>query len=150
MGQVLLLKYIVSLIFTKEFTVVGAEWTGQDNFFFLDSVFHLAKYEKLRRRKRRARLIQYGGGYYARIEPEAKGLVRKRMTVDEYLAHQPDEEKADSGQISSILDSEAEVWNRVWWRLLDEQFLGWYIWLKDNLVEVKEWVEEVKEATVSN
>jgi len=61
LGQALLLKYIVSLIFTKEFTVVGAEWTGQDNFFFLDSVFHLTKYEKLRRRKRRARLIQYGG-----------------------------------------------------------------------------------------
>ena len=68
------------------------------------------------------------------------------MTVDEYLAHQPEGEKADSKPVLSILDSEAEVWNRVWWRLLDEQFLGWYIWLKDNLVEVKEWGEEVRQA----
>lgn len=66
------------------------------------------------------------------------------MTVDEYLAHEPEEEKADSRQILSVLESEVEVWNRVWWRLLDEQFLGWYIWLKDNLVEIREWVEEVK------
>jgi len=77
-------------------------------------------------------------------------LVTKRMTVDEYLAHQPEEEKADSKQISGLLDSEAEVWSRVWWRLLDEQFLGWYIWLKDNLVEVREWVEEVKQAVIAN
>ena len=66
------------------------------------------------------------------------------MTVDEYLAHQPEEEKTDSKPVSSLLDSEDEAWSRVWWRLLDEQFLGWYIWLKDNLVEMREWVEEVK------
>lgn len=71
-------------------------------------------------------------------------MVKKRMTVDEYLAHQPKEEKADSKQISSILDSEMEVWLRVYWRLSEELFLFWYIWLKDNFVMVKEWVEEVK------
>jgi len=65
------------------------------------------------------------------------------MTVDEYLAHQPEEEKIDSKQVSSILDSEVEVWNRIWWRLLDEQFLGWYLWLKDNFEETKAFVQEV-------
>lgn len=68
------------------------------------------------------------------------------MTVDEYLAHQPKEEMADSKQISNILDSEMEVWSRVWWRLLEEEFLGWYIWLKDNTTMVEEFVEEVKVA----
>ena len=80
------------------------------------------------------------------MEPETKGLVKKRMSVEEYLEHQPDEEMADSRQISSILDSEIEVWSRVWWRLLEEKFLGWYIWLKDNTAMVKEFVEEVKTA----
>ncbi|MCI0482910.1 MAG: hypothetical protein L0213_15135 [Candidatus Dadabacteria bacterium] len=73
-------------------------------------------------------------------------MVKKRMTVDEYLAHQPKEEMADSKQISNILDSEMEVWSRVWWRLLEEEFLGWYIWLKDNTTMVEEFVEEVKVA----
>lgn len=68
------------------------------------------------------------------------------MSVDEYLAHEPEEEKANSRQISSILDSEMEVWTRVHWRLSEELFLFWYIWLKDNFVEMKEWVEEVKMA----
>lgn len=77
------------------------------------------------------------------MEPETKGLVKKRMTVDEYLAHQPEEEKADSKQISSILDSEAEVWIRVHWRLSEELFLFWYIWLKDNTAMVEEFVEEI-------
>ena len=72
------------------------------------------------------------------IEPLTKGLVKKRMTVDEYLAHQPGEETADSKQISSISDSEMEVWLRVHWRLSDELFLYWYIWLKDNSAMVKE------------
>jgi hypothetical protein len=80
------------------------------------------------------------------FEPEAKGLVKKRMTVDEYLAHQPEEEKANSKQISSILDSEIEIWSRVHWRLSEELFLFWYIWLKDNLAEMREWAEEVKSA----
>ncbi|HQA84268.1 MAG TPA: hypothetical protein PLE47_02860 [bacterium] len=66
------------------------------------------------------------------------------MTVDEYLEHEPEEEKAESKQISSVLDSDVEVWSRVWWQLLDEQFLVWYIWLKDNFEGMKEWVEEVK------
>jgi hypothetical protein len=66
------------------------------------------------------------------------------MTVEEYLGHQPEEDTAGSKQISSILDSKLEVWSRVWWRLLDEQFLGWYIWLKDNLVMVKEFVGEIE------
>ncbi len=66
------------------------------------------------------------------------------MTVDEYLAHQPEEEKADSGQILSILDSEVEVWLRVHWRLSEELCLFWYIWLKDNTAMVEEFVEEIK------
>ncbi|PIV90454.1 hypothetical protein COW46_03015 [Candidatus Gracilibacteria bacterium CG17_big_fil_post_rev_8_21_14_2_50_48_13] len=66
------------------------------------------------------------------------------MTVDEYLAHQPEGEKPEPKQISSILDSEAAIWDRVWWQLLDELFLGWYIWLKDHFVEMKEFVQEVK------
>lgn len=85
-----------------------------------------------------------------RLEPETKGLVKKRMTVEEYLAHQPEEEMADSKQISSISDSEMEVWLRVHWRLSEELFLFWYIWLKDNLVMVEEFVGEVKSAVVKN
>jgi hypothetical protein len=88
----------------------------------------------------------YGGDFKPNLEPLTKGLVKKRMTVDDYLAHEPEVEKPYSEQVSSLLDSEAEVWNRVWWRLLNEQFLGWYIWLKDNLAAVKEWVEEIKGA----
>lgn len=61
-------------------------------------------------------------GSLTRFEPETKRLVKKRVTVDEYLAHQQEEEKADSGQISSILDSETEVWHRVHWRLLEKIF----------------------------
>ena len=79
-----------------------------------------------------------------RFELETKRLVKKRMTVDEYLAHQPEDEMADSKQISSILDSELEVWSRVWWRLLEDEFLGWYIWLKDNSGMVEGFVEENK------
>lgn len=86
----------------------------------------------------------YGGDYYARFEPEAKGLVKKGMTVDEYLEHQPEEEKANAKQISSILDSEVEVWERVHWRLSEELFFVWYVWLKDNFVEMKGFVEEIK------
>ena len=89
-------------------------------------------------------LFLRGGGSLTRLEPETKGLVKKRMTVDEYLAHQQEEEMADSKQISSILDSEAEIWYRVHWRLSDELFLFWYIWLKDNTAMVEEFVEEVK------
>jgi hypothetical protein len=66
------------------------------------------------------------------------------MTVNEYLAHQPEEEKTDSKQISSVLDSEMEVWLRMYWRLSEELFLFWYIWLKDNTVMVEEFVGEVK------
>jgi len=87
-----------------------------------------------------------GGGYYARVEPETKGLVKKRMTVEEYLAHEPEEEKADFKQISSILDSEMEVLLRVHWRLSEELFLFWYIWLKDNTAMVEGFVREVKAA----
>lgn len=85
-----------------------------------------------------------GGGYYARFEPETKRLVKNRMTVDEYLEHETEEEKAGSGQVSSFLNSETEVWSRVWWRLMDQQLLGWYIWLKDNFEMVREFVEEMK------
>lgn len=66
------------------------------------------------------------------------------MTVEEYLAHQPEEEIAKSRQNSSILDSEMEVWLRGHWRLSEELFLFWYIWLKDNTAMVEEFVEEVK------
>lgn len=55
------------------------------------------------------------------------------MTVDEYLAHQPEEEKTDSKLVSGILDSEVEVWVRVHWRLSEENF-----------VEIKECGEEIK------
>ena len=68
-----------------------------------------------------------GGGSLTRLEPETKGLVKKRMTVEEYLEHKPEEEKGDSKQILSILDSEIEVWLRVHWRLSEELFLFWYI-----------------------
>ncbi len=68
------------------------------------------------------------------------------MTVDEYLAHEPEEEKTYSKQISSILDSEVVIWEQVHWRLSEELFFVWYVWLKDNFMEMKEWVEEVKEA----
>lgn|GEM_PF-953649 len=83
------------------------------------------------------------GGYYARIEPEAKWLVKKRMTIDEYLAHQPEDETAGSKQITSILDTEMEVWLSVFWRLSEELFLFWYIWLKDNTAMVEELVKEM-------
>jgi hypothetical protein len=66
------------------------------------------------------------------------------MTVEEYLAHQLEEEKADSKQISSISDSEAEVWLRVHWRLSEELFLFWYIWLKDNTTMVEGFLEELR------
>jgi len=71
-------------------------------------------------------------------------LVKKRMTVEEYLEHQPEEEMADFKRISSILDSEMEVWFRVHWRLSEELFLFWYIWLKDNTAMVEGFVEEMK------
>ncbi|HAL50269.1 MAG: hypothetical protein UU40_C0002G0058 [Candidatus Uhrbacteria bacterium GW2011_GWD2_41_121] len=58
-----------------------------------------------------------GGGSLTRLEPETKGLVKKRMTVEKYLENQPEEEMDDSEQISRILDSDAEVWLRVHWRL---------------------------------
>jgi hypothetical protein len=69
------------------------------------------------------------------------------MTVDEYLEHQPEDEMANSKQVSSVLDSEMEVWLRVHWSLSDELFLFWYIWLKDNTAMVEEFVEEVKNCT---
>jgi len=67
------------------------------------------------------------------------------MTVDEYLAHDPENEKADSKQISSVLDSEMAVWERVHWRLSEELFLFWYIWLKDNFTMTQEFIKEVNE-----
>ncbi|MDP2631328.1 MAG: hypothetical protein Q8P30_00995 [Candidatus Uhrbacteria bacterium] len=60
------------------------------------------------------------------------------------MEHQPEEEMADSKQISSVSDSEMDVWMRVHWRLSEELFLFWYIWLKDNTAMVEEFVEEVK------
>jgi len=68
------------------------------------------------------------------------------MTVEEYLEHKPKEEKADSKRNSNILDSEMEVWLRVYWRLSEELFLFWYIWLKDNAAMVEEFVEEVNKS----
>lgn len=59
--------------------------------------------------------------------PETKGLVKKRISVDEYLAPEPEEEKVNFRRISSILDSEAEVWPRVHWQLSEGLFLFWYI-----------------------
>lgn len=72
------------------------------------------------------------------------------MTVEEYLEHEPEEGKPDSKQISSILGTDMEVWPGIWWRLMDEQFLGWYIWLKDNFEVVREFVEEIKQAVIVN
>jgi len=92
----------------------------------------------------------HGGDLLTRFELQTKGLVKKRMTIDEYLVHQPEEEMADSGQISSILDSEMEVWLRVHWRLSEELFLFWYIWLKGNTAMVEEFVEEVKSVFAKN
>jgi hypothetical protein len=71
------------------------------------------------------------------------------MTVDEYLEHQPEEGTADFKQVSSVLDSEMAAWLRVYWRLSEELFLYWYIWLKDNAVMVEEFVEEIKSETSS-
>lgn len=51
---------------------------------------------------------------------------------------------ANSRQILSVLDSEMAVWKRVHWRLLEENFLGGFIWIKDNLVMVKKFVGEIK------
>ncbi|MCC7197609.1 hypothetical protein IT413_05455 [Candidatus Peregrinibacteria bacterium] len=69
------------------------------------------------------------------------------MTVDEYLEHQPEEETADFRSISSFSGTEVvEVWSRIWWRLLEEQFLFWYLWLKDNFEEIRAFVQEVKVA----
>jgi hypothetical protein len=56
---------------------------------------------------------------------------------------------ANTKQISSILDSEMEVWSRVWWRLLEEEFLGWFIWLKDHSGMVEGFVEEVKQGSIN-
>ena len=39
----------------------------------------------------------------------------------------------DINEISSALDSEAAMWSQVHWQLLEEQFLFWYLWLKDNV-----------------
>jgi len=83
----------------------------------------------------------YGGGSLTRLEPKTKGLVKKGMTVEEYLEHQPEEEMADSKQISSILDSEAAIWYQVHWRLSEGLFLFWYIWLKNNTAMVERFVE---------
>ncbi|KKR04334.1 MAG: hypothetical protein UT30_C0009G0044 [Candidatus Uhrbacteria bacterium GW2011_GWF2_39_13] len=85
-------------------------------------------------------------GALTRLEPETKRLVKKKMTVEEYLEHKPKEEKADSKRNSNILDSEMEVWLRVYWRLSEELFLFWYIWLKDNAAMVEEFVEEVNKS----
>ena len=72
------------------------------------------------------------------IEPLSKGLEveprAKRSKV------------TDINDISSFLDSESAIWYRVNWRLLEEQFLFWYIWLKDHFEEMKEFVQEVKTA----
>lgn len=62
------------------------------------------------------------------------------------MEHQPVEEMADSKHVFNVLDSEMEVWIRVHWRLSEELFLFWYIWLKDNTAMVEEFVEEVKTA----
>ncbi len=70
------------------------------------------------------------------------------MTIDEYLAHQSEEEKADPKQIPIILDSEIDVWFRVHWRLSEKLFLFWYIWLKDNTVMAEEFVGEMKAARI--
>jgi len=69
------------------------------------------------------------------------------MTADEYLEHQLDEEMPDSKQVSSVLDSEMEVWLRVHWRLSEELFLFWYIWLKDNTAMVEEFVGDIKDTS---
>lgn len=72
------------------------------------------------------------------IEPSTKGL--------EFEPRAKRLKTADLKQVSSALDDEAAIWHRLHWRLLEEQFLFWYLWLKDHFEEMKEFVQEVKTA----
>ena len=80
-----------------------------------------------------------GGGSYARIEPLTKRSELEPPTKWSNLA--------ENTPFSEILEDESAIWYRVNWRLLEEDFLGWYIWLKDNLGMMEGFVEEVKTTT---
>jgi len=73
-----------------------------------------------------------GGGSLIQIKPSTKGL--------EFEPEAKRSKLANAKKISSSLDSESAIWYRVNWRLSKEQFLFWYIWLKDHLEEMKEFV----------
>lgn len=79
-----------------------------------------------------------GGGSLIQIEPSTKGL--------EFEPRAKRSKTAELKQVSSALDDEAAIWHRVFWRLLEEQFLFWYLWLRDHFEEMKEFVQEVKMA----
>ena len=72
------------------------------------------------------------------IEPSTKRL--------EFEPRAKRSKTADVQEISSALDDEAAIWHRMCWRLLEEQFLFWYLWLRDHFEEMKEFVQEVKSA----
>ena len=79
-----------------------------------------------------------GGCSLIQIEPSTKGL--------EFEPQAKKSKMAEAQYILSALDEEAAIWHRVCWRLLEEQFLFWYLWLKDNFEEIKEFVQEIKTA----
>lgn len=70
-----------------------------------------------------------------RLEPETKRLEFEPPTKWPNLA--------ENKPFSEILEDESAIWYRVNWRLLEEEFLGWFIWLKDNSRMVEGFVEEV-------
>lgn len=72
------------------------------------------------------------------IEPSTKRL--------EFEPRAKRSKTADLKQVSSASDDEAAIWHRLHWQLLEEQFLCWYLWLKDHFEEMKEFVQEVKSA----
>lgn len=57
---------------------------------------------------------------------------------------------AENKPFSEILEDASEIWYRVNWRLSEELFLFWYIWLKDNLVKIREFVLEMKTVMKQN
>ena len=71
-----------------------------------------------------------------RLEPLTKRLEFEPPTQWSNLA--------ENKPFSEILEDESAIWYRVNWRLLEEEFFGWYIWLKDNFEEMKQFVQEVK------
>lgn len=71
-----------------------------------------------------------------RVEPLTKRLEFEPPTKWSNLA--------ENKPFSEILEDESAIWYRVNWRLLEEEFLGWYIWLNDNSGMMEGFVEELK------